>query len=47
LDETLQKHIFPENLDDTARTERLVTVFMSFDEKEKKAFYAYMARGKR
>ncbi|KAI8343353.1 armadillo-type protein [Chlamydoabsidia padenii] len=47
LDETLQKYIFPENLDDAARTERLVTVFMSLDEKEKKAFYSYMARGKR
>ncbi|CAO3586690.1 unnamed protein product [Absidia cylindrospora] len=47
LDDALQTHIFPEIMDDAARAERFVTVFMSFDEKAKIAFYSYIANGKR
>ncbi|KAI8082933.1 armadillo-type protein [Halteromyces radiatus] len=47
LDDTVQRYIFPENLDDTARTERLITVYMSFDEKSKSAFHAFINYGKR
>lgn len=47
LEHTVHEYIIPTIMDDKERTERLITVFGSFDQKGKIAFLALVRKQKR